>query len=921
MPDTTPSTISPAHAKRRFADDPEVLKVALRAGVTSVASPDDIPEALAWVPQGAPGLLFWHHPLGGGDPVPQLRPDSPVALKNPTNPKDKPPKYIFPRGSGSVVSVHPDMKNRIAADAKRDLPLVIVEGTCQYLWAVAYASEAIVVGIQGCYGFSYDGIANGELTDLARGRDVFVCFDADVSSNPKVYAAAESLDHALSSTGAASVKFMMIPGSATTGFDDFLIRQKPDTRPVVMESMIGKAQSMKKIRRPREARTQTSRNRPFDYISYDLHQIVQVEFFNPDDVDHRKAPIAGEIDGEKVVATGVLLDASVRVVAVTEVIDDLAVVSDPADTLQDLLVDLEVTTKREGVPTTLTIKNVSERTLGNVRGWLSIGGLHGASVTLGNLAMSPSGRERIGEVIRNQMSDPGVERKTRLTRTGYYKYTNEDGQTRYCYADNSGATIGFPKPKVHLVSSKIDGPGSGISLPDIHELSVDDIADAARRVLEATRAFVDPTPWICGISAIVMSISGVNPDAVLYFTGGAGSGKTSIANALASGFGASWGVDKSAMANVDGSNAYVSDLARGIHHCPIIVDDARARSTTRAQESQDDAIDALIRIGYGGGGASKGKKVLNRQGQWVAAQSSLNRPFVIITGETIPDQLSSVERCFVVPIKRETSLTKGDLVNGVPSGLEILKKLSEDGTVRTVVAAMVASRTMIVNHKLDSGEYDPLADIVSGVENTRRELAAEMKRELDERGVAISERAASVAGTFLAGAYEFSRFLRAAHVTQSKKESDEIFEEWKPYIVRAATLHTQGSLSSLDETSTAINKLHDLIASGRYTLDEPTSSQTRIGQLFRSRIDEDWTDCVALYPTVVAQALACKTATAERNLAPVLLPDKSGNKKKVVATPTGSLRCFVIPRSTWDEAGGDIDDGDDVRRTSVDEDF
>src|SRR5829696_5710125 len=95
------------------AIDPDV---AIRADVRSIDSISDLPETLRWC-GSAPGIGFTWTSLDG-DTVIQYRPDTPVEFEG------QPRKYLFPRGQGSVLNVHPDMAERVGATK-----VLIVEGT------------------------------------------------------------------------------------------------------------------------------------------------------------------------------------------------------------------------------------------------------------------------------------------------------------------------------------------------------------------------------------------------------------------------------------------------------------------------------------------------------------------------------------------------------------------------------------------------------------------------------------------------------------------------------------------------------------------------------------------------------------------------------------------------------------------------
>ena len=91
MSEIAPALIHQRHVESQFADDPAIAAIAIESGCVSVDSPEQLPRSLRHHAPSLPGMLFQHHPLGGGDPVPQYRPDSPT---------DESPKYSFPKDSG-----------------------------------------------------------------------------------------------------------------------------------------------------------------------------------------------------------------------------------------------------------------------------------------------------------------------------------------------------------------------------------------------------------------------------------------------------------------------------------------------------------------------------------------------------------------------------------------------------------------------------------------------------------------------------------------------------------------------------------------------------------------------------------------------------------------------------------------------------
>jgi hypothetical protein len=118
------TSISARHADWQFVDDPLIIQTALECGVETVTVEAELPESLRYLKESLPGLLFWHQPVGGGDPVPQFRPDVAVNLET-----GKEMKYIFPTGSGSVLSITPNMQARLESDQARACSILIVETT------------------------------------------------------------------------------------------------------------------------------------------------------------------------------------------------------------------------------------------------------------------------------------------------------------------------------------------------------------------------------------------------------------------------------------------------------------------------------------------------------------------------------------------------------------------------------------------------------------------------------------------------------------------------------------------------------------------------------------------------------------------------------------------------------------------------
>ncbi|AZQ39655.1 hypothetical protein EJ357_44655 [Streptomyces cyaneochromogenes] len=169
------------------------------------------------------GILFtWTRQ--DGTTVSQFLPDEPVIQDD-----GKPAKYVFPQGSGSVLTVF-----RRAADGE---PYLFVEGTKQSLAVTSWAPEGWgVVGTPGCTTWY------GEELDWAEDHEVVAMFDKDVNGNPRVWDAASELRDALDLVDAGKVRFARLAGAgAKDGMDDVLGRKAPDRRAALIVKLRDKA--------------------------------------------------------------------------------------------------------------------------------------------------------------------------------------------------------------------------------------------------------------------------------------------------------------------------------------------------------------------------------------------------------------------------------------------------------------------------------------------------------------------------------------------------------------------------------------------------------------------------------------------------------------------------------------------------------
>jgi len=180
------------------------------------------------------GIAFpWYD--GNGTRLVQFKPDEPAKDDD-----GRLIKYLFPKDASMIL-------NQLRDSGQG--PVLICEGTKQQYAALSHAPEGYAVyGMAGCWCWT-----DADLMPFM-GRDVFVLFDGDVTTNRNVYDAASQFREKLEYSGAARVLFVKTTARGQEGLDDVLAGAPEERRAFLLNLWITKS-LVKLPRAPAKAET------------------------------------------------------------------------------------------------------------------------------------------------------------------------------------------------------------------------------------------------------------------------------------------------------------------------------------------------------------------------------------------------------------------------------------------------------------------------------------------------------------------------------------------------------------------------------------------------------------------------------------------------------------------------------------------
>jgi Domain of unknown function (DUF3854) len=219
-----PEFLSQKHEEMIFRESGVTPDVARERGVRTITRGRQLPQGFSprQRRRGA-GILFTVH-RPNGETSHSFRPDEPDP-ESPGRKYEQPSKHYG--GPGNVLDVHPSCQRLID---RSDVPVVFVEGIKKgdAILSVARAAgvEILVVVISGVWNWLSDGEPIPDMSDIpVEGREVSICFDSDILTNPNVQDAARQLaEHLIARGGEVSITFFRDKADGSKmGADDFFV--------------------------------------------------------------------------------------------------------------------------------------------------------------------------------------------------------------------------------------------------------------------------------------------------------------------------------------------------------------------------------------------------------------------------------------------------------------------------------------------------------------------------------------------------------------------------------------------------------------------------------------------------------------------------------------------------------------------------
>lgn len=836
------------------------------AGTRTVRNFADLPQGMGYLADQAPGLLFALTDVRG-EVIWQFRPDVPGVDRG---------KYQQQAGSGGIINFWPGMAERIPTATT----VLIVEGTKQSMAAARWASaDLVVLGIQGCSGWSRDGVPNGDLDALVLDKAVVIAFDGDIETNYHVWGQGDRLRRVLEAAGASSVAFIPTVTSAKAGLDDYLVQRSAEPgaggRTETLSRLVAQA-TVRMPKRPAKPQVKAGKGKP----TVDWARGVICMAQNPDSLDPTK-PYE---------PPPVILGAAVRMRCSTDIQDDLNFGRDKV-----VVHDLEYAIGAIGTPERFEglIKGVPDSVFEkDVRKWVEqFDGSRGTHIERAGTTADD------GLVVAAIRSAGSSFDRTDYQRTGLVY--SPSGDAAWLHAGGAITARG----NVDETSSHLNGRLAHIDIPDPAAISPAEAKDLWVQALKIVDYFVDPTIWICTVGAKAIAASGARTAAGLLVVGDPGAGKTTITQysfAHYSPFNAD-----NAMVSMNSTGGFVAGGGKGAHMCALFVDDAYPRTSLKARETQVETLQQLMRSSYDGESAAKGRMNKDVAGEWVSGTPDQTRFAVVVTAEEIPEGgpavRSLLERVLTVQVK------KGQLIAD-KSQLAIVDAFAHSGGLQKVFGLYLmdmlqqAEKAALTRGMGAKGVIQASADLANEIRSEAAEWLHKVEPDLDDRGY-------QVPAAFTAG---WAMYVAAAHragaITAAK--ADELTCAGRDRIRAAAVKHSREVLGAhATRGAVMLDALRVAVITEEAYLGSRDDEEARLGNRFRTSatclgfnvkprgVPEPCVAIIAEAAMKVTGALSIQAVHAALRNVAVL---KDGGITHTQKRNGVNVRVILIPRSVWE---------------------
>lgn len=863
------------------------LGFARSEGVSSAHVKADLPESLRHLASLLPGLVF---PLRDvhGNVVYQLRPDTPLGSK-----------YLQETGSGTVMTVPASMVSRLATATY----VLVVEGTKQTLAAANAAPDhVLVIGMQGCDGWRRDGAANGDLSLLVKGRHAVIALDGDIATNADVWTAGQMLSKNLRALGAKDVKFSPVVTSRKAGLDDWLAQLPAESRTEALSGLIDLAEA-RMPRKPRAKNKVTPRAMPIcDWEAGVMVRLPGVEAMDPTKSAEPPTPT---------------LNAALRIRTTTVVLDDLQ-----TGAKQTVIHDVEVAVGRTGTPERVecVIKGIPNARLETPRDLTAL--LEQVPGGAGTHAAVIGGDQAAKEILSSVRLGGAQETRTEYQRLGHVM--TGTGEHAFllpgCAITAQGMTT--------ETGGHVRGAIAEVCLPDPASISPEEARDAWKLALGIYDLMEDKALWVHTVGGMTFSSAGPRkPKSGLFVFSDPGAGKSTCMQLGLSHLGPHF-VDAS-MVSLNSTGTFVGESGAGVHHLPLLIDDAYPR-IGKAADAQVETLQRVARVSYDGPGAAKGKMKIGASGDWEASTPDRSSYYLMVSAENLPSSSNPSDVRSLLERMQTLYIRKGSLIVD-EAKLHEAQDLGRSGVLAKVWALHLQNWLLRIERTIelyeDLGPDDRMRVSAELAEDIREDVAGWLRAKqpgMDPRLYEVA--AAPIAGWLMyVGSAVMCGAITLADAKRYEAEALEI-------ALRAFKRHTTEVLGATNARphEVALDQLRAAIASGACYLEGQPEAvgyvERRPGAtcLGKALVRVGGEECVAIIPEV-AQAVTRAPSTAALNavLKPVTL-GQGGLATRLVRFRGSNIRMLAVPLSTWDlpdEVAGDGDARPVAMEASPEEEF